>query len=93
MIAYTRIAVVALAGAALFGCASTAQNAKPNSAAAAQNPACLTDTGSRVTDTKCRGYGSSYSSTDIDRTGKLSRGRCAGNFGPCGHGASLGQFH
>ena len=72
MIAYTRIAMVALAGAALFGCASTAQNAKPNSAAAAQDPACLTDTGSRVTDTKCRGYGSSYSSTDIDRTGKLS---------------------
>jgi hypothetical protein len=70
MTAYMRIAVVVLAGAALFGCAT--QNAKPNSAAAAQNPACLTDTGTRVTDTQCRTYGRSYSSADIDRTGKIS---------------------
>lgn len=69
MTAYMRIAVVVLGGAALFGCAT--QNAKPNSAAA-QNPACLTDTGSRITDPKCRGFGQSYSSADIDRTGKVS---------------------
>jgi hypothetical protein len=72
MTAYTRIAVVVLAGAVLFGCATTAQNAKPNSSAAAQNPACLTETGTRVSDAQCRGYGRSYSSADIDRTGKIS---------------------
>lgn len=74
MIAYTRIAVVSLAAAALFGCATTAQNAKPNSAKAAQNPACLTDTGSRIAGTQCRGYGSSYSGTDIDKTGRVNAG-------------------
>ncbi len=82
MTAYMRIAVVVLGGAAMFGCASTAQNAKPNSAAAAQNPACLTDTGSRVTDAKCRGYGRSYSSTDIDRTGKTSVGDALATLDP-----------
>jgi len=80
MTAYMRIAVVVLGGAAMFGCASTAQNAKPNSAA--QNPACLTDTGTRVTDTQCRGYGRSYSSADIDRTGKTSAGDALATLDP-----------
>ena len=44
-----------------------------SSSAAAQDPACLTDTGSRIAgNSKCRGFGRSYSSTDIDRTGQTS---------------------
>ncbi len=76
MIAYMRIAAVVLAGAALFGCATTAGNAKskPPVAAAANDPTCLTDTGSRVPGTKCRGYGRAYSGNDIDKTGQTDAG-------------------
>jgi hypothetical protein len=77
MTAYMRIAIVILAGAALFGCATTADNAKPKPAvaAAAKDPTCLTDTGSRISgNSKCRGFGRSYSSQDIDRTGQTSAG-------------------
>jgi hypothetical protein len=76
MKAYMRIAIVIVAGATLFGCATTADNAKskPAVSAAAQDPTCLTDTGSRVVPVppKCRGIGQSYSSTDIDRTGQTN---------------------
>ena len=75
MTAYMRIAVVVLAGAALFGCATTAENAKPKPAATAavKDSNCLTDTGSRITgNSKCRGYGRAYSSEDIDRTGQTN---------------------
>jgi hypothetical protein len=77
MTAYMRIAVVILTGAVLFGCATTTENAKPKSAAttADKNPACLTDTGDRLAgSSNCRGYGRSYSSSDIDRTGKTDAG-------------------
>jgi hypothetical protein len=72
---YLRIAVVILAGATLFGCATTADNAKakPAATAAVKDPNCLTETGSRIaSNSKCKGYGRSYSSTDIDRTGKTN---------------------
>jgi hypothetical protein len=75
MTAYLRIALVIAAGAIVLGCATTAENAKSKSAAsaAAQDPTCLTDTGSRIAgNSKCRGVGRSYSSTDIDRTGQTS---------------------
>ena len=76
MTAYTRIAVIIVAGATLFGCATTAENAKPNpavAAATAKDPTCLTETGSRISGTsKCRGYGRAYSNDDIDRTGQTS---------------------
>jgi len=76
MTAHMRIALVIVAGATLFGCASTAPNAtsKPAvSAATVKNPNCLTDTGDRLAGTsKCRGYGRSYSSQDIDRTGQTN---------------------
>jgi hypothetical protein len=80
MTAYMRAAVVILAGAALFGCATTGQNAasKPAvTAAAVKDPNCLTDTGSRIAATgtsKCRGYGRAYSSSDIDKTGQTDAG-------------------
>jgi hypothetical protein len=74
MTAYMRIAVAILAGATLFGCATTADNAKSKpavSAATEKDPSCLTDTGSRLAgNSKCRGYGRAYSSSDIDRTGQ-----------------------
>jgi hypothetical protein len=75
MRAYMRIAVVIVAGATLFGCATTADNAKPKPAVAAvtKDPTCLTDTGSRITGpSKCRGYGRAYSNDDIERTGQTS---------------------
>ena len=76
MTAYTRIALVIVAGATLFGCATTAPNAtsKPAaSAATVKDPNCLTETGDRIAGTsKCRGYGRSYSSQDIDRTGQTN---------------------
>jgi hypothetical protein len=75
MTAHMRIALVIVAGATLLGCASTAQNAKPASSAAAVDPTCLTDTGSRIAASgtaKCRGVGRSYSNQDLDRTGYTS---------------------
>jgi hypothetical protein len=75
MTAYMRIAVVIVAGATLFGCATTAENAKakPAVSAATVNPTCLTETGSRITgNSKCRGFGRAYSTEDIQRTGQTS---------------------
>ena len=71
-----RIAGVIVSGLVLFGCAATSQNVQPKPAASAANPNCLTETGSRISAGKsgCRGFGSSYSHDDIDRTGKTSAG-------------------
>jgi hypothetical protein len=87
MTAYMRIAAIIVAGATLFGCATTADNAKSKpavSAAANTDPSCLTDTGSRIAPapSKCRGIGSSYSSTDIDRTGKTNAADALGQLDP-----------
>jgi hypothetical protein len=76
MTLYMRIAVVIVAGVSMLGCATTTENAKSKpavSAASAKDPTCLTDTGSRIAgNSKCRGFGRAYSSTDIDRTGQTS---------------------
>ncbi len=74
---YMRITGLIVAGACLFGCAAPAENAKakpPASAAMVKDPSCLTETGSRVSSdaSKCRGFGRSYSSEAIDRTGTTS---------------------
>lgn len=57
----------------LAACAATATGGHPKTGApvSAQNPACLTQTGSRIKGDgqHCSGFGHSYSSTDIDRTG------------------------
>jgi hypothetical protein len=78
MTAFMRIAVVIVAGATLFGCATTAENARSKpavSAVALKDPTCLTATGSQIADTaKCRGFGRSYSTEDIQRTGTNSAG-------------------
>ena len=73
-----RIAGIIVSGLVLFGCAATSQNvnSKPPASAAMKNPNCLTETGSRIPSGKsgCRGFGSSYSHDEIDRTGKTSAG-------------------
>jgi hypothetical protein len=76
MAAYMRIAGLIVAGVALFGCATTTPDAKakPATAAVVKDPTCLTETGSRIPGSKCRGYGRSYSNEDIERTGSTSAG-------------------
>jgi hypothetical protein len=69
------IAAVLLVG----GCATTAGNMPPkavNSAAAAKDLTCPTQTGSRigVNGTNCLGFGRSYSADDIGSTGATSAG-------------------
>jgi len=74
MRAKIRIAGVMVAGLVLFGCATTTQ--KPATSAALKDPNCLTETGSRISVGKpsCRGFGRSYSSEDIQRTGATTAG-------------------
>jgi len=76
MAAYMRIVGVIVAGVALFGCATTTDHAKskPATAAVVKDPTCLTETGGLISSgpSKCRGYGRSYSSVDIQRTGSTS---------------------
>jgi hypothetical protein len=47
-----------------------------NGQTAARDPSCLQDTGSRIADPnqKCRGYGRSYTSTQIQQTGATTAG-------------------
>jgi hypothetical protein len=86
MMAYIRVAVVIAAGAALFGCATTAENAQSKPAVAAvtvKDPNCLTATGSQFADaSKCRGYGRSFSNEDIQRTGTNSAGDALAQLDP-----------
>ncbi len=73
MISHLRHLITAAVALILAACAATTTNVHPKTDApvAAQNPACLTQTGSRLTgDGKhCSAFGRSYSNTDIDRTG------------------------
>jgi hypothetical protein len=70
MIAYLRATTAIASALILVACAATPP------AAVAQNPACLTQTGSRIADNKtnCSAVGRSYSSEDIDRTGATTAG-------------------
>jgi hypothetical protein len=74
MTTYLRAASSIASVLILAACAATTAGVKPNagaSAAVAQNPACLTQTGSRITSSaaNCSAFGRSYSSDDINRTG------------------------
>jgi hypothetical protein len=85
MSATVRFLSVAAAGLMLFGCAATPQNPNSNAAASAapNDRTCLTDTGSQIASkSSCRGYGRSYSSDDIDRTGKTTAGDALGLLDP-----------
>jgi hypothetical protein len=72
MATYLR-AASALALLLCVACATTTADVKPKAAASAlvQNPACPTQTGSRIAanNANCSAIGRSYSSDDIDRTG------------------------
>jgi hypothetical protein len=78
MAIYTRIAVAIAAGLIFAGSAAVADDAKAKPdkpTAAAANPSCLTQTGSRISAKgKCRGTGRSYTSDDIKRTGATTVG-------------------
>jgi|HubBroStandDraft_4_1064222.scaffolds.fasta_scaffold264481_3 hypothetical protein len=68
-----RVTAMITAAVVLAGCASS--TTKPiASAAAVNNPNCLTSTGSRipVTGTDCTATGRSYSNQDLQRTGATS---------------------
>ena len=85
MSATMRFLSAAAAGLMLFGCAATPQNpnSKPAASAALKDPNCLTDTGSQIASKSgCRGYGRSYSSDDIDRTGKTTAADALGLLDP-----------
>jgi hypothetical protein len=61
----------------LAACATTTSNvAKPTSTVVAQNPDCLNQTGSLMTDDRgnCAAIRRSYSKHDIDTTGKVTFG-------------------
>jgi hypothetical protein len=85
MAAYMRIAGLIVAGATLFGCATTAENGKLKPATAmTKDPTCLTETGSRISmgPAKCRGFGRSYSNDEIERTGSTSAADALGLLDP-----------
>ena len=76
---YTRIAAAIAAGLIFVGSAAVAGDtkAKPEKqTAVAQNPSCLTQTGSRIAGdgTNCLAIGRSYTSDDISRTGATTVG-------------------
>jgi hypothetical protein len=77
MSTYVRVAGAWGAVLVLAACAQTSSGVKPqaSAAAAAQDPSCLTQTGSRLGDgTTCTATGRSYSKDDLDRTGATTVG-------------------
>jgi hypothetical protein len=75
---YLRAASALVSVVILTACATNSAGVKPPAAASldAQNPACVTQTGSRITGdkTRCLAPGRTYSSEDIDRTGATNAG-------------------
>jgi hypothetical protein len=78
MAIYTRIAAAIAASLIVAGCAAIADDtkAKPERyTAAAENPSCLTQTGSRISvKGECRGTGRAYTTDDINGTGATTAG-------------------
>ena len=77
MTTYLRVTSTTAAAVILAACAATTANVKPKPAASqavAENPACLTQTGSRIAGNAadCSAFGRSYSHDDINRTGSTS---------------------
>jgi putative hemolysin len=73
-----RVVSAIAAALALAACATATPNVKPNatSAAASKNPACVSQTGSRIPVERadCTAFGRSYSGDDLDRTGRTTVG-------------------
>ena len=78
MTTHLRVVSAIATALVLAACAATTPNVKPNatSAAAADNPACLNQTGSRIPGDRgdCLAFGRSYSAGDIGGTGKVEVG-------------------
>lgn len=78
MAIHIRIGAAVAAGLILSSSAAFADDAPPQPAkqsVPAQDPSCLTHTGSRIdTKGKCRGTGRSYTGEDLNRTGKSTVG-------------------
>jgi hypothetical protein len=77
MTTHLRVVSAIATALVLAACAATAPNVKPNATSAvAQNPACVTQTGSRIAgnSANCAAFGRSYSRDDIDKTGKVDLG-------------------
>jgi hypothetical protein len=92
MSTYLRTTGAIIAALVICGCAATSPNvsSKPAASAAsaasasAANPNCLAYTGSNITPAKsdCRAFGRSYSSADIERTGRNSAGDALAQLDP-----------
>jgi len=78
MATYLRAASAIATILILAACAANTAGVKPKAAAAAlaQNPACLSQTGSRIpgNNANCSAIGRSYSSDDISGTGSTTAG-------------------
>jgi hypothetical protein len=78
MAIYSRIAAAIAASLIFAGCTAVGSHtkAKPDGqTAAAENPSCLTQTGSRISvKGECRGTGRSYTNDDISGTGATTAG-------------------
>jgi hypothetical protein len=78
MAIHTRVVAAVAAGLILASSAAIGDDATPQPekhSAAAENPSCLTHTGSRIGGKgKCRGTGRSYTSEDLKRTGATTAG-------------------
>jgi hypothetical protein len=77
MSTYLRAACAIVSGVILAACAAVRPDARPKAGASttvAENPGCLTQTGSRIATkgTDCSSAGRSYSREDIDRTGAVT---------------------
>ena len=76
MTTYLRAASAISSILVLSACAVNTAGVKPKvgASALAQNPVCLTQTGSRITgnNANCSVFGRSYSSDDISRTGSTT---------------------
>jgi hypothetical protein len=86
MTTHLRVVSAIATALVLAACAATSPNVKPNatSAAAAANPSCLSQTGSRITSDRadCPAFGRSFSRDDIDRTGKTNVGDALAELDP-----------
>jgi len=78
MAIHPRVIAAVAAGLLLGSAGAISDDATPQPekrSAAAENPSCPTQTGSRIAGkAKCRGTGRSYTSDDLKRTGKTTVG-------------------
>ena len=78
MAIHTRVVATVAAGLIFANSAAISDDATPHHEkhpAAAKNPSCLTQTGSRIdAQGKCRGTGRSFTADDLERTGSTTVG-------------------